>query len=192
MLEPPRTALTAAPHNPVRGRPGAPVDVVVFSDFECPFCRRTEPVLNRLAERFPVEVRFVWKHYPLSIHPNAAGAAEASQCAHDQGRFWAYHDALFVDHAALDEGGLVEVARRLDLDRDLFVACLRSHAHAAEVKADTETGRRAGVAGTPTVFVNGVALVGALSFDTYERAVLDELARLRPGASGATATGANR
>jgi len=189
-LEPPRVALMGESHNPVRGAADAPVHVVVFSDFECPFCRRTEPVLNRLFERFPREVRFVWKNFPLSIHPGAAGAAEAAQCAHDQGRFWDYHDALFAAAVVPDQQGFRAVANGLGLDGVAFDECLQSHRRAAEVKADITAGQRAGVEGTPTVFVNGVAFVGALPFEAYERAVLDELARLQPAQSEPLASGA--
>jgi len=187
-LEPPRVPVPRAAHNPTRGGDSAPVEIVMFSDFECPFCRRAEPVLARLSQRFPTEVQFVWRHYPLTIHQSARPAAEAAQCAHDQGQFWAYHDALFADPALLQSGGLVATAARLGLDADAFARCVNTHRHAAEIASDSEAGEQAGVSGTPTVFINGVAFVGALPYDVYERAVLDELARSglpdRPQAPG--------
>jgi protein-disulfide isomerase len=183
-LEPPRVSLPRAPHNPTRGSATAPVEVVVFSDFECPFCRRAEPSLARLIERFPSEVLFVWRHYPLAMHQAARPAAEAAQCAHDQGRFWPFHDALFADPALLPPAGLLTTAERLGLDPEAFAHCVSTRVHADDVAIDTDAGERAGVSGTPTVFINGVAFVGALSYEVYERAVLDALARaagaLRP------------
>ncbi len=178
LLEAPRVATTRAAHNPTRGPLGAPVEVVVYSDFECPFCRRAEPALARLLERFPTEVVMVWRHFPLGIHARAREAAEAAQCAHDQGRFWAYHDALFADPAAIAPDALVATAVRLGLDRPTFARCVRDHVHAATVVHDSEAGERAGVSGTPTVFINGVPFVGALPFEAYERAILDELDRV--------------
>jgi len=182
-LEPPRVTNLTAPHSPSRGRPDAPVTVVVFSDFECPFCRRVVPALERLSERFPGEVQVVWRHYPLAIHRHAARAAQASQCAHAQGLFWEYHDALFRQPDRLDADGLGEAALRSGLEVESFNACLVEGSRAGEVALDQEAGRRAGVSGTPTVFVNGVPYVGALSFETYEQAVLEELSR-RDGAGG--------
>ena len=94
--------------------------------------------------------------------PRHAERAEAAQCAHDQGRFWDYHDALFADPSRLQRESLIETARRLGLEMETFEACVTSHAHAADVSADVKVGEQAGVGGTPTVFVNGVGFVGAL------------------------------
>ncbi len=184
-LEPPRVSITRAAHSPTLGGAAARVEVVVFSDFECPFCRRAEPVLARLRERFPTEIRFVWRHFPLSTHQSARSAAEAAQCAHDQGEFWSFHDALFADSALLRPAGFAAIADRLGLDTGVFAACVNAHSHAADVADDTATGERVGVSGTPTVFINGVAFVGALSYEVYERAVLEEVARLS-GRTGPT------
>jgi protein-disulfide isomerase len=177
LLEPPRVSLRPAVHSPTRGSASAPVEVVIFSDFECPFCRRAETAFTSLFTRFADDVRFVWRHYPLSSHPRARPAAEAAQCAHDQGAFWAYHDALFTDAAQLDVEGFTASAVRLGLDADEFSRCLRSGRHSTEVGLDSDAGARAGVTGTPTVFVNGIAIVGAQAYEVYERVIVDELAR---------------
>lgn len=181
VLEPPRAGELVAPHSPRRGAAAAPIEVVVFSDFECPFCRRVVPALARLEERFPGDVSFVWRHFPLAMHPRAAPAAEASQCAHAQGRFWQYHDALFRQPERLDAAGLEEAARTAGLDLESFTRCVSTHVRAGDVERDREAGSRAGVTGTPTVYINGVQHVGALPFEAYERAVLEELARTRQG-----------
>jgi protein-disulfide isomerase len=177
-LEPPRVMVSTASHNPLRGREGAPVKLVLFSDFQCPFCQRAEPVIARLLERFSDDVELAWRHYPLSIHSQARLAAEAAQCAHDQNAFWQYHDALFADQSRLQKEDLIRTAGRVGLDADLFGTCLSSRAHARDVADDAEAGDRAGVNGTPTLFVNGVAFVGSLPYETYERAILAELARM--------------
>jgi protein-disulfide isomerase len=185
LLEAPRVETLREAYNPTRGPANAPVQVTVFSDFECPFCRRAEPALTQLIARFPEEVMLVWKHYPLSIHAGARPAAEAAQCAHDQGRFWPFHDALFAETLPASQAAFADLARRLGLDVGLFADCLVRHAHAREVERDVAAGERAGVAGTPTVFINGLAFTGSLPVATYEKAVLDELRRLRPTAPAA-------
>jgi protein-disulfide isomerase len=177
MLEPPRASIPPASHSPTMGPASARVTVVEFSDFECPFCRKAAPMISRLRERFSTEVRFVWRNYPLSIHQHARLAAEAAQCAHDQGRFWAFHDELFRDPTLLPPPHLEATAVRLGLDMEAFMRCLSGHVHGGDVATDVEAGEQVGVSGTPTVFINGVAFVGALSYDVYERAILDELAR---------------
>ncbi len=184
-LEPPRTSGLREAHNPTRGRLDAPVEVVVFSDFECPFCRRAEPVLARLVARFSEDVLLVWKHYPLSIHAHARPAAEAAQCAHAQGRFWAFHDALLADAdvARVVQGRLDAMAAGVGLDPADFARCVQTRAHQEDVVKDSAAGERAGVTGTPTVFINGIAVVGSQPYEVYERLVLDELERVtRPRA----------
>lgn len=178
-LEPPRAQAGSASHSPRVGSATAAVQVVVFSDFECPYCRRAAPALRHLADVFPDEVSLVWRHFPLGIHPSAPRAAEAAQCAADQGLFWEFHDALFSQAGPLADVSWVTLAGTLGLESDLFEACLQSRRHQPEVAVDVAAGEALGVGGTPTTFVNGIALVGALPFDTYERAVRSELSRLK-------------
>ncbi len=175
-LEPPRQAVPVAGTDPVRGAPAAPVAIVAFSDFECPFCRRAVPVLQRLLETYREQVKLVWKDFPLPSHPMAALAAEAARCAQDQGKFWEYHDRLFAEADTLEPGRLRVLAAELGLELKAFDDCVYSRRHRERVAAGLQEGRRLGVEATPTVFINGRRITGLAPFETYERVLLDELA----------------
>lgn len=179
-LVPPRSHPGRAGHSPVRGAADAPIELVVFSDFECPFCRRADPVFERVLTRFAGRIRLVWRHYPLSIHAGARPAAVAAQCAHAQGRFWSFHDRLLAGGLEGEPAGtdLRSAARAVQLDLQRFDACVASDEATRQVSDDLRAGDAAGVTGTPTVFVNGVAVVGAQPFEVYEQVVLDELRSL--------------
>jgi predicted DsbA family dithiol-disulfide isomerase len=165
---------------PFAGPPDAPVTVVEFSDFQCPYCARVAPTLKQLEREFEGQVRVVYRHFPLtSIHPFAFKAAEASACAQDQGEFWAMHDLIFEEQNRVTVADLKDKARRLGLDQREFDRCLDSGRHAELVQQDLEAGQRVGVTGTPALFVNGVRLEGgAVSFDVAADAVRRELTRL--------------
>ncbi|MBW2426310.1 MAG: DsbA family protein [Deltaproteobacteria bacterium] len=176
-LAPPRKQLE--PTHLVRGPAEAPVTVMVFSDYQCPYCIRSEPVLAELRARYPVQVRVIHRHFPLdSIHPQARPAAEAAMCADEQGRFWDYHDAIFARRGRLAEDSFVEIAGELELDLDAFGACREEGRHAAFVQADLEAGRAAGVTGTPAFFINGIPMKGARDADQLAAVVDAELTRL--------------
>jgi protein-disulfide isomerase len=130
---------------------------------------------------FPDTVRFVYKDFPLASHQRAVPAAEAARCAGEHGRFWEYHDLLFVGQPALAEADLLTYAARLDVPSASFAACLASGRHRPAVAADAAEGRAAGVRGTPTFFVNERMIVGARPIETFRRAVQDALAK-RDGA----------
>jgi protein-disulfide isomerase len=174
-LAPPRVEVQTDAWNPTSGPADAAVQLTVFSDFQCPYCKRFEPTLAQLAKTFQGRVRIVWRHFPLTIHERALPAALAAQCAHDQGRFWAYHDALFGNQAGLTDADLKRVAGEMGMTMSVFESCLDTGAHRDQVQADLQAGGRLGVAGTPTVFINGRALVGALALSEYEKAILEEL-----------------
>lgn len=167
------------PVTPTRGSESAPVQVTVFSDYQCPFCSRMEPVLDQLAERYGERLSVSFRHFPLSrIHPDAFRAAEASLCAADQGRFPAMHEALFADPGALDRESIEGYAAEIGLDTAAFGACLDAGTHRDKVEADLEAGRKAGVAGTPTLFVNGRPITlrrGVDPLDSLSRIVDQEL-----------------
>ena len=164
---------------PAIGSENAPVTLVEFSDFQCPFCARLVPALKQVEHEFGDEVRIVYRHFPItSIHPLAFKAAEASVCAQDQGKFWPMHDLIFEEQNRVSLADLKDKARRLGLDQREFDACLDSGRHAELVVHDFEEGQKAGVSGTPATFVNGIRLeAGAVSFEVLADAIRKELAR---------------
>jgi protein-disulfide isomerase len=179
-LEPPAAARVdvAIADSPMRGAADAAVTIVEFSDFECPFCKRAQETIAKLAERYPGRIRFVYRDFPLeNIHPLARRAAEAAQCARDGGKFWEYHDVLFAQSPKLAPEDLRRYAKDVGLDVDKFDACVASGVHSARVQKDLEDGSRLGVASTPAFFVNGRSLVGAQPIEAFARMIDDELAR---------------
>jgi protein-disulfide isomerase len=160
---------------PPRGDASARVVILLFSDFECPYCARVEPVLAEVRKTFDKDVQVVFKHYPLPIHPRAPLAHEAAVEAARQGRFWEMHDAVFADQQRLDRADLIARAGQLGLDTAAFAAALDDRRHQATVLRDAAEARALGVTGTPTLFVNGQRLVGVPSAPqliAYIRAVL--------------------
>jgi Na+/H+ antiporter NhaA len=155
----------------IRGPLDAPVTVVEYGDFECPYCGQAEPVIRELLRDFG-DVRYVWRHLPLNdVHPNTQLAAEASEAAGDQGTFWEMHDLLLTHQDALRPAELTSYARRLGLDVERFTNDLREHAGAARVAEDVDSADLSGVSGTPTFFINGRRHYGAYDIDTLSAAV---------------------
>jgi protein-disulfide isomerase len=178
-LRPPRVEVAADPSR-LRGDPAAPVTIVEFSDFQCPFCARVQPTLQQVLEKYQGRVNLSYRDFPLStIHPNATKAGEAARCAGEQGKFWEYHDRLFADISKLDPKSLAEHARSLGLDGGKFDACLESGKFRPLVERDQQEGAQAGVTGTPGFFINGVALSGAQPAAEFERIIEAELAAQR-------------
>ena len=141
----------------VRGSLEAPVVLVEYGDFECPYCGRAYPIIKRLQARLRDRLRFVFRHFPLiHKHPLAQQAAEAAEAAESQGQFWAMHDLLFEHQEALDDYHLYAYAESLGLDVARFARELVDRIHEKRVDRDVRSGRRSGVTGTPTFFLNGV------------------------------------
>ena len=179
LLEPPRLAIE--PLGPARGPDDALITIVEFSDYQCPYCKRTEPVVQSLIERYPERVRLVYRHFPLdSIHKHARGAAEAAVCADEQGQFWAFHEKVFENQGALSEADLLTYATDVGLDVSAYKACAASPGTKERVEADVAAGREAGVTGTPAFFVNGIPLSGARPIEDFVRTIEQELARQAP------------
>jgi protein-disulfide isomerase len=141
--------------SPVKGRPDAPVTVTVFSDFQCPYCARLVPVLERLIAQYPGKVKLVFKNFPIRSHAFSIKAAEAALAAHQQGKFWAFHDLLFKNYNRLNDAKIAEIASHLGLNDSQFQRGRNDPATLAQINADASLGRSIGVHGTPTVFVNG-------------------------------------
>ncbi|HYO71947.1 MAG TPA: thioredoxin domain-containing protein, partial [Archangium sp.] len=163
--------------SPSFGPKDAKVTIVEWSDFECPFCSRVGPTLKQIKEAYPKDVRVVFRHQPLSFPPHAKGAAEASMAAHEQGKFWEFHDKLFQNQKALDRANLEKYAQELGLNVGQFKAALDSGKFRAKVEADAAAGSAVGANGTPTFFVNGREFVGAQPFESFKRIIEDEKAR---------------
>ncbi|MDP3795232.1 MAG: DsbA family protein [bacterium] len=167
--------------DPYLGNPDAKVVLIEFADFQCPFCGRFfSDALPQIKEQYvrTGKVKFVYRDFPLkSIHPDAVKAGEAAQCAHEQGKFWQYHDYLYEHQEALAVADLKGAAAAIGLDQAMFDECLDSGKYNAEVNKDYGDGVAAGVSGTPTTFVNGRPLVGAQPFAAFQQYIEEELKR---------------
>ncbi len=178
LIDPPARTVPVTDHDPVRGDRHAQVTIVTFSDFQCPFCARLEPVLETVRATYGDSVRIVWKDFPLqSIHPESFKAAEASHCAAEQGRYWEFHDRLFAHQQKMDIDALRAHATALGLDTVQFSSCLDSSRYASAVQESLESGVSIGVQATPTVFVNGRVLSGAPSIDEFTSVIDKEFER---------------
>jgi protein-disulfide isomerase len=176
LLSAPRVEVAYDPAR-LRGNPKAPVMIVEFSDYQCPYCHQVEPTVKEVLTKYGDKVSFSYRDFPLTaIHFQAMIAAEASRCAEEQGKFWEYHDQLFAA-SKLEKDSLIEYARSLKLDDKQFESCLTSEKYKADIDKDAQEGRKAGVTGTPGFFINGVALSGAQGQDAFVRVIDDELAR---------------
>lgn len=180
VLDAPRYQVAATSDDPALGNASAPVTLVEFSDFQCPFCARVMPTLKRVHEAYGDRVRIVWKDFPLtSIHPQAFKAAEAGQCAQEQGKFWELHDRLFANQQALQPDSLKKHAADAGLDAAKFNACLDTAKYGDRVQEQMGIGTRLGVSSTPTVFVNGRMVSGAQPYEAFATIIDEELERAK-------------
>jgi protein-disulfide isomerase len=165
--------------DPFIGPEDAPVTIVEFSDFQCPFCARfQQQTFAALREKYGDDIRIVFRDFPLnSIHPDAAKASEAAECADDQDKFWELHDAMFQSQAITGVGlpAVTSMAESLDLDMEEFQECIDSGKYADEIAKDLQDGTSYGVTGTPTFFINGVRLVGAVPIEQFSAIIDQEL-----------------
>jgi protein-disulfide isomerase len=180
LLEAPRSTVPLGGTEPVKGEASAPVTIVEYSDFQCPYCLRVMPTLKRLKDAYGDRVRVIWKDFPLTqIHPQAFKAAEAAHCAGDEGKFWEYHDVLFANQAALQVDDLKGYASKIALDKARFSACLDTSKYAERVRDTIAEGNRLGVTSTPTVYINGRALSGAYPYEDFVSIIDEELDRAK-------------
>ena len=179
VLDAPRQQIDVAANDPTQGSASAPITLVEFSDFQCPFCAQVVPTLKRVQQTYGDRVRIVWKDFPLTaIHPQAFGAAQAGRCAQEQGKFWELHDRLFANQQTLQPDSLKAHAVAAGLDAGAFDTCLDSGKHAEGVQAQMDMATALGVGSTPTVFVNGRLVSGAQPYDVFARIIDEELARV--------------
>ncbi len=161
---------------PSRGPASAPVTIVEFSDFECPYCSRAEETVSEVMRVYGDKIRLVYRDLPLPMHANAPKAAEAAHCAGEQGKYWEMHAKLFANQRALDVASLKGYAKALGLDQAKFDKCLDSGAKAPLVEENRKAGTEAGINGTPAFFVNGILISGAQPFDAFKEVIDAELA----------------
>jgi len=173
-LKPPRFKVAAEGH-PELGPKDAPVTIVEFGDFQCPFCKKSEDSIKQVRTKYADKVRLVYMDFPLSFHPNALPAAEAARCAGDQGKFWQFHDALFDAQPNLKSADLKAAAAKLGLDRQKFDSCLDQNKYQNAVRIDQAEGESLGVDGTPAFFINGRPLTGAQPASEFEQIIDEEL-----------------
>ncbi len=173
------TAHVEAGNSPRLGSEKAPVQVIEYADYECPYCQKVSEDLNRLREQFGDQVSVVYKDFPLPMHPRAAKAAEAARCAGAQGKFWEFHDFLFQTKK-LQIPEMKEEARVLKLDTTRFDQCLDSGEQFGAVKKDAVEGQRLGIQGTPSFFINSRFMSGAIGYAKLREKVVQELAALAP------------
>jgi protein-disulfide isomerase len=176
-LRPPDPPVMTIPvgDDPAWGPPTAPVTIIEFADFECPVCKENLPVLRQLRDLYRDQVRLVYRDFPLAVHPQARPAAEAAHCAHEQGKFWAYHDALFAQAPDLKPSDYVALAERLSLNRAEFTSCLAGTRPKAAVAKDLAAAQNLGLSGTPTFFINGRYLSGFQSLEALRQHIDREL-----------------
>lgn len=162
---------------PIRGDADAPVTIVAFSDFQCPFCSRVNPTLTKLLETYPGKVRIAFKHMPLRIHPDAPAAHVAAEAARRQGKFWEMYDKIFANQRELTPEKFKQYAAELNLDAAQFEKDSADPAIKAKVDADLKEAEKLGVAGTPAFFINGKYLSGAQPFESFKKLVDEALAK---------------
>ena len=172
-IDPPRVPVSLK-DTPIRGQVEAPVKIVEFADYECPYCRQMEPILNKLRAEYGERVAVAYKDAPLPMHSHAKKAAEAAHCAGVQGKFWEYHDLLLAGKQ-FEMSQLKENAKALKLDSEKFDKCLESGEEANLVQAQLDEAQTFQVDGTPTFFINGRLFAGVLTYDQFRSIIQEEL-----------------
>jgi protein-disulfide isomerase len=183
LLAPPRIEITPNASR-MRGDPKAPITIVEFSDFSCPFCLKAEASISAVMAQYPGQVKLSYRDFPLrELHPNAEIAAEAARCAGEQNKFWEYHDLLFANQKRQNPEGLMDDARALKLDEPKFAACLSSGRYKQQIDQDVQMGSRAGIEATPGFYINDTFVNGAQPPEVFEHIVDQKLAALKQRAA---------
>lgn len=174
-LEPPRVTVETG-DNPSKGPKNAPITIVEFTDYQCPFCGRVRPTINQIMDKYKDQVHYVLRDYPLPFHGNSKKAHEAAHCAGDQDKYWEMNVLLFKNQTALEIGKLKEYAKEVGLNQAKFDKCLDSGKYAKKVDENQAYGSKVGVNGTPAFFVNGISLSGAQPLGAFVEIIDAELA----------------
>jgi protein-disulfide isomerase len=178
LLEPARQNIQPDPTR-MRGPAAAPITIVEFSDFQCPFCLKAYPTVRAVLAKYGDKIKFSYRDFPLrNIHGQAQEAAEAARCAQDQDKFWQFHDYLFENPGDLSRARLMETAEKLSLDSAALELCLESGKHRNEIEKDYQEALQAGINGTPAFYINGIFLNGSQPASAFEQIIDSELARL--------------
>ncbi|MBP7798903.1 MAG: thioredoxin domain-containing protein [Thermoanaerobaculaceae bacterium] len=180
LIDPPRADIGTDDRDPSRGPAEAPVTVVEFSDYQCPFCGRVQSSLHQLKQTYGSKLRFVFKQLPLEMHQHARFAAEAALCAGQQGKYWEMHDWLFANQQKIAPEGIRAAAVELKLAPAAFAACLEKKTFARKVEDDVRLAGSLGITGTPAFLVNGRFIEGAQPYEAFQEVIDDELARKAP------------
>lgn len=165
--------------SPVKGPEEAWVTIVEVSDFQCPFCNRVQSTLDQIQERYGDDVRLVFKHNPLPFHNRAMPAAIASECAHDQGKFWEMHDKLFANQRQLSDSNLEKFAKEIGLNVKQWKKCYEADKHKNDIVKDQRRAASLGARGTPSFFINGRYLSGAQPFPSFQNVIDEELKKAK-------------
>ena len=177
MPEAPTVKIPYNADDPVKGPANARVTIVEFTDFQCPYCKRSQDTLHQVLAAYPNDVKLVAKANPLPFHPHARPAAEAAFCALDQGKYWEYREKAFAGSPKLEDSDFMTFAKDVGLNMKKFEKCYQSHTYAARVDADIAAGQDLGVQGTPHFFVNNQEINGAQPFEAFKAAIDKELAK---------------
>jgi protein-disulfide isomerase len=175
LLEPKRVVVDSGGH-PTLGAKDAPVTIVEFTDFQCPYCKASEATLKQLRDKYGDKIRLVHMDFPLPFHAHSLDAAKAARCANDQGKFWQFHDSLFANQSKMAPADLKATAKTLGMNSTQFDACFDKAKYDSQIKADQAAGEKVGVDGTPAFFIDGRPLTGAQPAPKFEELIDDELA----------------
>lgn len=176
-IERPRAKVSTDDDPSMGGSKNAPITVIEFTEYQCPFCKRARPTIQKILDTYKDQVHYVLRDFPLSFHKQAKGAANAAQCAGDQGKYWEYSDELWKTQGKHTEETLNKIATDIKLNMDKFKKCTSSKKYYAEIDKDQNDGIAAGVTGTPAYFINGLFLSGAQPFQSFKKLIDEELAR---------------
>jgi protein-disulfide isomerase len=178
LMERPRVTVSTD-DDPSMGEKGAPITLIEFSEYQCPFCKRARLVVNQILETYKGKVFYVFRDYPLSFHKNAPKAAEAANCAGDQDKYWQFSNGLWDDQANLRPEVYSKIAKSIGLNEEKFKKCIESGKFTAEIEKDIQDGEDAGVSGTPAYFINGIFISGAQPFEKFQQLIDEELKRVK-------------